>query len=72
MAIARVSNKKRNSCTEEIRRRCEGESNCLRADVEAIHDGGKEVVESIGSMVRAKKKNLREICELHYADVIGR
>jgi hypothetical protein len=58
MTIARVSNDKRDSCTEEIWGCGEGESNRLRADMEAIHNGGKEVVESVGSMVRAKKEYL--------------
>jgi hypothetical protein len=61
MAIARVGNKKRDSCTEEIWRCCEGQSDRLRADMEAIHNGGKEVVESVGSVVRAKEEYLEEI-----------
>lgn len=61
MAIARISNKKRDTCTEEIWRCCEGESDSLRANVEAIYNGRKEVVESVGGMVRAKKEYLEEI-----------
>lgn len=61
VAIARVSNKKRDGCTKEIWRCCEGESDCLRAYMEAIDNGRKEVVEPVGSVVRAKKEYLEEM-----------
>lgn len=61
VAVARVSNNKRDSSTKEIWRCCESESDSLRAYMEAIDNGRKEVVESVGSVVRAKKEHLEEI-----------